>query len=175
MPLEGQAVRWVWVISGRTFLLLLPDYYSHFSSVARSCPTLCDPMDCSMPGFPVRHRLPELAQTHVHWVGDAIHIILFSVFPFSSRPQSFPASGFFPVSQFFASGSQSTGVSASVSVLPINIKDWFPLGLNSLISLQSKGLSGVFSNTTAQKYQFFCDQPSLRSKSHIHRWLLEKP
>ena len=95
--------------------------------------------------------------------------------PFSSCLQSFPASGSFPVSQLFASGSQSTGVSASASVLPRNIQDWFPLGLNGLISLQSKGFSRVISNTTVQKHQFFGAQPSLWSNSHIHTWLLENP
>ena len=98
-----------------------------------------------------------------------------SVVPFSSCLQSFPASGCFPVSQFFASGSQSTRVSASASVLPMNIQGWFPLGLTVLISLQSKGLSRVFSNTTVQKHQFFGAQLSLWSNSHIHTWPLEKP
>ena len=94
--------------------------------------------------------------------------------PFSSCPQSFPASGFFPTSQFFASGGQSIGAAASMSVLPMNIQDWFPLGLTALISLQSRGLSRVFSNTTVQKHQFFSAQLSLSSNSHIHTWLLEK-
>ena len=98
-----------------------------------------------------------------------------SVIPFSSCLQSFPASGSFSMSQFFASGGQSIGVSASASVLPMNIQDWFPLGLTDLISLQSKGLSRVFSNTTVQKHQFFSSQSSLWSNSHIHTWLLEKP
>ena len=84
-----------------------------------------------------------------------------SVVPFSSRLQSFPASGSFPMSQFFASGGQSIGVSAWTSVLPMNIQDWFPLGLNGWISLQSKGLSRVFSNTTVEKHQFFSVQLSL--------------
>ena len=89
-----------------------------------------------------------------------------SVIPFSSCLQSFPASGSFPMSQFFASGGQSTGASASPSVLPMNIQDWFPLGMTGLISLQSKGLSTVFSNTTVQKHQFFDTQlygPTLTS------------
>ena len=98
-----------------------------------------------------------------------------SVIPFSSCPQSFPASGSFPVNQFFVSGGQSIGVSVSASVLSMNIQDWFPLGLTGLISLQSKGLSRVFSSTTVQKHQFFSTQLSLWSKSHIHTWLLEKP
>ena len=98
-----------------------------------------------------------------------------SVVPFSSCLQFFPASGFFPVSQFFASGGQIIGVSASASVLPVNIQDWFPLGLTYWISLQSKGLSRVFSNTIVQKHQFFGAQLSSQSNSHIHTWPLEKP
>ena len=96
-----------------------------------------------------------------------------SVVPFSPCLQSFPASGSFPVSHFFASGGQSIGASASASVLPMNIQGWFPLGLTGLISLQSKGLSRVFSNTTVQKHQFFGAQLSLWSNSLIHTWLLE--
>ena len=97
------------------------------------------------------------------------------VVPFSSCLQSFPASGSFPKSQFFTSGGQSIGVSASASVLPMNTQDWFPLGLTGLISLQSKELSRVFSNITFQKPQFFSAQLSLYSNSHIHTWPLEKP
>ena len=97
------------------------------------------------------------------------------VVPFSSRLQSFPASGSFPVSQFFALGGQSIGVSASASVLPMNIQDWFPLGWNGWITLQSKGLSRVFSYTTVLKHQLFRAQLSLWSHSHTHIWLLEKP
>ena len=97
-----------------------------------------------------------------------------SVVPFSSCLQSFPASRSFQKSQFFTSGGQSIGASASASVLPINIQDWFPLGRTSLLSLQSKGLSRVFSNITVQKHQFFGTQLSLWSNSHIHAWLLEK-
>ena len=99
-----------------------------------------------------------------------------SFIPFSSCPQSFPASGSFQMSQVFASGSQSIGASASASVLPVNIlKDWFPLGWTGLISLQSKGLSRVFSNSTAKKHQFFSAQLCLWSNCYIHTWLLEKP
>ena len=96
-----------------------------FSSVAQSCLTLCDPMNRSTPGLPVHHQLLEYTQTHVHRVGDAISpsVISSSVIPFSSCPQSFPASGSFQMSQFFASGGQSIGVSASASVLPMNIQD----------------------------------------------------
>ena len=93
--------------------------------------------------------------------------ISFSVVPLSSRLQSFPASGSFPVSRFFTSGAQSIGVSASASVLPMNIQGWFPLGWTCWISLLSKGLSRVF-NTTVQKHQFFCTQPSLWSNSHLY-------
>ena len=98
-----------------------------------------------------------------------------SVIPFSSCLQSFPGSGSFPRSQFLASGGQSIGVSASASVLPMNIQDWFPLWLTGWISLQSKGLSRVFSNITVQKHKFCGAQLSLSSNSHIHAWLLEKP
>ena len=97
-----------------------------------------------------------------------------SVIPFSSCLQSFPASGSFPMSQFFTLGGQNIGVSASPSVLPMNNQDWFPLGLTGLISLLSNGLSRVFSNSTVQKHQFFSTQPSLRYNSHIHIWLLKK-
>ena len=98
-----------------------------------------------------------------------------SVVPFSSHLQSFPASGSFPMSQLFTSGRQSIGASTSASVLPMNIQDWFPLGLTGLISLQSKGLSRVFSNNTVQKHQFSSAKLSLWSNSLIHTWLLEKP
>ena len=103
-----------------------------------SCVRLWDPMDCSTPEFPVHHQLLKLSQTHVHWVSDATQpshlVILFSSF------QSFPATGSFQMSQFFTSGGQSIGVSASASVLPVNIQSWFPLGLTGWISLQSKKL-----------------------------------
>ena len=101
--------------------------------------------------------------------------ISFSVVPFSSCPQSLPASGSFPMSQLFTWGGQSIGVSASASVLPMNTQDWYPLGWTGWISLQSKGLSGAFSNTTVQKHQFFGTQLSSQSNSHIHTWPLEKP
>ena len=101
--------------------------------------------------------------------------ILSSVIPFSSCPQSLPASGSFPISQLFASGGQSFGVSASASVLPMNTQDLSPLGWTGWISLQSKVLSRLFSNTTVQKHQFFGAQLFSQSNSHIHTWLLEKP
>ena len=120
-----------------------------------------------MPGLPVHQPLPEFTQTHVHWVELVMpfnHLILCR--PLSSRIQSFPASGSFQMSQFFTSGGQSIGVSASESVLPVNIQDWFPLGWIGWIALKSKGLSRVFSNTTVQKHQFFSTQlysPTLTS------------
>ena len=122
------------------------------SSVTQLCPTLCDPMDCSMPGIPVHHQLPELAHScPLSWWRHPI--ISSSVIPFSSCLQSLPASGSFLRSQFFPSGGQNNG--ASALVLPVNIQDWFSLELTGWISLQSKGLSRVFSNTTVQKHQFF--------------------
>ena len=146
-----------------------------FSSVAQSCPTLWDPMNHSTPGLLVHHQLLEFTQTHVHWVGDAIQ---------PSHPLSSPSppalnpsrhQGLFPMSQLFARGGQSIGVSASASVLPMNTQDWSPLGWTDWISLQSKGLSRVFSNTTVQKHQFLGAQLSSQSNSHIHTWPLEKP
>ena len=123
------------------------------------------PMHCSMPGFPVLHYLPEFAQIYVHWVDEAINLTS-SVAPFSSCLLSFPGSGSFPVSQLLAGG-RSIRSPASASVLPMNILGWFPLGLTSLICLQSKGLSRVFSNTTVQRHQFFalsfCYGPTLTS------------
>ena len=124
--------------------------------------------------LPVHHQLPELAQTHVQSSKWCHPTILSSAVPFSSCLQSFPESGSFPVSQFFTIGSQSIGASASALIFPMNTQDWFPLELTGWISLQSKGLSRVFSNTTVQKHQFFSAQLCLWSKSHIHTWLLEK-
>ena len=98
-----------------------------------------------------------------------------SVVPFSSCPQSLPASGSFPVSQLFGWSGQSIEVSASASVLPMNTQDWSSLGWTGWISLKSKGLSRVYSNTTVQKHQFFSTQLSSQSNSHIHTWPLEKP
>ena len=140
-------------------------------SVAQS--SLYNPMDCSMPDFPVLSS-PRACS---NWcpLSRCCHLtISSSVIPFSWL-QSFPAAESFPLSQFFESGGQSIGVSTSASVLSMNIQDWFPLGLTVLISLHSKGLSRVFSNTTVQKHQFFSAQLSLWSNSHIHAWLQEKP
>ena len=128
-----------------------------FSSITQSCLSLCDPMDCSTPGFPVHHQLPELAWTHVHWVGDALQ---------PSHPLSSLSPPAFSLSQHqglfhelaFASSGQGTGVSASI--LPMNIQGWFPLGLTGLVFLQSRD-SRVFSRTTIQKQHFLGTQPSL--------------
>ena len=135
-----------------------------------SCLTLCDPMDCSVPGFLVIHYLPKFAQTRPlsRWCHPAISS---SVIPFSSCLQSFRASGSFPMSQLFSSGSQSIEASASFQWI---FRVDFLLGWTGLISLQSKGLSRAFSNTTVWKHQFFSTQPSLWSNSHICTWLLEK-
>ena len=118
-------------------------------------------MDCSMPGFPVHPLTPGACSNSCPLSCWCHPIISSSEVPFSSRLQSFPASGSFPMSQFFASGGQRIGVSASASVLPMNIQDWFPLRRTGWISLQSKELSRVFSSTTVQKHQFFSAQPSL--------------
>ena len=144
------------------------------SSVTQLSPTLCNSMDCSTPGFPVHHQLQELIQTHVHWVSDAIQ---------PSHPLSSPSPPTFNLSSIRVFSNESVlcirwpiiGTSASASVLPMNSQEWFPLGWTSWISLQSKGLSRVFSNTAVQKHPFFGTQPSLWSNSHIHTWLLEKP
>ena len=135
-------------------------------SVAQSCPTLCDPMNRSTPGLPVHHQLPEFTQTHVHRVGDAIQPShpLSSPSPLALNPSQHQS---FPMSQLFAWGNQSVGVSASASVLPMNTQDW-SLGWTGWISWQSKGLSRAFSNTIVQKHQFFGAQLSSQSNSHIH-------
>ena len=145
-----------------------------FSSVAQSCPTLrphesqhIRPL-CPSPAPGVHTNSRPSSQ----WCHPAISS---SVVPFSSWPQSLPASELFSMSQLFPSGGQSIGVSALASVLPMNTWDWSPLGWTSWISLQSMGLSRVFSNTTVQKHQFFNAQLSSQSNSHIHTWPLEKP
>ena len=134
-----------------------------FSSVQwlSRCRTFCNSMDCSTPGLPIYHQLWEPTQIHVHHVGDAIQPSHPLLSPSPPAFKSFPASGSFPVSRFFTLVGQSIGVSASFSVLPMNIQDSFPLGWTGWISLQSKGLSRVFSNTTVQKHPFFGAQLSL--------------
>jgi len=141
--------------------LYSPKQISEKSSVQLlSCVWLCDPMDHSTPGLPVHHQL--LVYSNSCPLSQWCHpTISSSVIPFTSCPQSFPASGSFQMSQLFASGGQSIGVSASTSVLPMNTQDWSPLEWTGWISLQSKGLSRVFSNTIVQKHQFFGTQLSL--------------
>ena len=120
---------------------------------------------------------PRVHPNSCTWSRCCHPIISSTVVHFSSCLQSFPASGSFQMSQLFASGGQSIGVLASTSVFPMNVQDWSPLAWTGWISLQSKGLSRVFSNTTLQKHQFFSPQlqPSSQSNSHIHSWPLEKP
>ena len=144
-----------------------------FSSVAQSCPTLCNPMNRSTPGLTVRHQLLEFTQTHVHQVGDAIQPShsLSSPSPPAPNPSQHQS---FPVSQLIAWGGQSTRVSALASFLPKNTQGWSPSEWTGWISLQSKGLSRVFSNPTVQKHQFFGAQLSSQSNSNIHIWLREK-
>ena len=141
---------------------------TRFSSVAQSCPTLCDPMNHSTSSPGVHSDSHPSSQ----WCHPTISS---SVVPFSSCPQSLPASGPFPMSQLFTWVGQSTGVSALASFLPKKSQDWSPSEWTGWISLQSKGLSRVFSNTTVQKHQFFGAQLSSQSNSHIHTWPLEKP
>ena len=146
----------------------------YYCSVTQSCPTFCNPMDCSSSCLPVLHYPPEFAEIHVHWVSDAI----WSSHPLSSH--SLPAlnlsqtSGSFPMSPLLTWGGQSIGSSASTSILPMNIQAWFPLRLTRLIFLQSKKLSRVSSSTTFQKHQFYSTRPSLWSNSYIHTRRLEK-
>ena len=135
-------------------------HFNQFSSVAQLSPTLCDPMDCSMPGFPVHHQLLEFTQTHVHRVCDAIQ----PSHPLSSPfPPAFNLSQHQGLFQWVSSSHQvaKIGVSASATVLPMNIQDRFPLGWTGWIPVQFKGLSRVFSSTTVQKHQFFSTQLSL--------------
>ena len=146
-----------------------------FISVAQSCPTLCNPMNCSTPGLPVHHQLLEFTQTHAHRVGDAIQPSHPLLSPSPPAPNPSQHQNSFPKSQLFTWGGQSMGVSTIASVLPMNTQDWSSLEWTGWISLQSKGLSRVFSNTTVQKHQFFSTQLSSQSNFHIHTWLLEKP
>jgi len=143
--------------------------------VTQSCLILWNPMDWSTLGFSVLHHLLELTQTHVHWVSDAIQQSCPLSFPSAFAFKLFQHQGLFQWVVSLLSGGQRIRVSASASVLPMNIQDWFPLGWTGWISLQSRGLSKVISNTTVQKHQFFGAQPSLRSRFHIHAWLLEEP
>ena len=144
-----------------------------FRSVTQSCLTLCDSMNRSRPPCP--SPTPGV-HSDSHPLSPWCHpAISSSVVPFSSCPQSLPASDSFPMSQLFSWGDQSIGISVLASVLPKKSQGWSPSEWTGWISLQSKGLSRVFSNTTVQKHQFFSAQPSLQSNSHIHTWPQEKP
>ena len=153
-----------------SFLIRL---FSSVQSLSHVWP--CDPMNRSTPGLPVHHQLPKFTQTHVHQVGDAIQPSHPLSSPSPPAPNPSQPSGSFPISQLFTWGGQSIGVSASASVLPMKPQDWSPLGWTGWISLESKGLSRVFSNTTVQSINFFGTQHSSQSNSHIHTWPLEKP
>ena len=163
--------------NGRKWPQILDPTVYQFSSVqSLSCVRLCNPMDWSTPGLPVQHQLPEFTQTYAHWVSDSIQPS-HPVVPFFSCLQSFPASGSFQMSQLFASDGQSIGVSALSSVLPMSIQDWFPAVFTGLISLLSKGLSRVLSNSMVQKHQFsafsFLYSPTLISIHDYwknHKW-----
>ena len=161
-----------------TLFLILPDLGDitdlQFSSVAQVCPTLWShELQHARPPCPSPSpRVYPNSCSSSQWCHPTITS---SVVPFSSCPQSFPASRSFQMSQLFAWGGQSIGVLASASVLPMNTQDSSPLGWTYWISLQSKALSRVFSNTTIQKHQFFGAQLSSQSNSHIHTWPLEKP
>ena len=144
-----------------------------FSSVTQSCPTLCDPMNRSTPGLPLHHQLPEFKLMFIELLMPSSHLILCR--PLLLLTPIPPSIRLFPMSQLFTWGGQSIRVSTSTSVLPKNTQDWSPLEWTGWISLQCKGLSRVFSNTTVQKHQFFGTQPSSQSNFHIHTWLLEKP
>ena len=156
---------WYWQIDFKVHSI-------QFNSVTQSCPTLCDPMNRSMPGLPVHHQLPEFTQTHVHRVSDAIQ---------PSHPLSSPFPPAPNPSQHQSFSNESTlcmrwpkSWSFSFSIVPFKEQGWSPLEWTGWMSLQSKGLSKVF-NTTVQKHQFFGAQPSSQSNSHIHTWPLEKP
>ena len=149
-----------------------------FSSVQFSCSVMSD----SLHSHEMQHTRPPCPSPTPGVYSDSCPLsrwchltISSSVVPFSSCLESFTAWGSFQMSQLFTSDGQNIGVSASISVLPMNIQDWFPLGWTGWISLQSKGLSRVFSDTTVQKHQFLSAQLSSQSNSHIHTGLLEKP
>ena len=175
--MESQSRTWLSESATTTATLLLSSQLNsrwvQFSSVAQSCPTLWNPMDCSTPFFPVHHQLPELAQTHVHWVGDAIQ---------PSHPLLSPSPPAFNLFQHQGDAFHwVTSLHQVAKVLQLQHQsfqwifrtDFLPDGLGLI--LQSNGLSRVFSNTTVQKHQFSGTQLSLWSNSHIHTWILEKP
>ena len=154
----------LWILSSLLFLNVIYAWHLvatsvQFSSVTQSCPTLCDPMNRSMPGLSVHHQLLEFTQTHIHRVSDAIQPSHPLLSPSSPAPNPSHHQTLLQ-SQLFTWGGQRTGVSALASFLPKKSQGWSPLEWNGWISFQSKGLSRVFSNTTVQKYQFFGAQPS---------------
>ena len=175
-PIIGKTQKWYstpsWLFFKRLFTLFIsPDISVCCCSVTKSCLTLCDPMNYSTSGFPVLHYLPEFAKTHVCWVGDANQ---------PSHPLSSPSPSAFSLSQHqglfqWVSSSSQVAKVFSFSISPFNEYSGFPSEWTGWISLQSKGLSRVFSNTTVQKHQVFGAQPFLLSSSHIHTWLLGKP
>ena len=167
---------WVSICLGITGVYLSRNFHLsfQFSSVAHSCPTL-RPHESQHARPPCPSPSPGVHSDSCPsspWCHTAISS---SVIPFSSCPPSLPASESFPMSQFFVWGGQSTGASALASFLPKKSQGWSPSKWTGWISLQSKGLSRVFSNTTVQKHQFFGAQPSSQSNSNIHTWPLEKP
>ena len=167
----------IFIFVAITMCQTLSSHFSsvQFSSVAQLCPALCSPMNCSTSRPPCPSPTPGVHSNSCsssQWCHPAISS---SVIPFSSCPQPLPASESFPMSQLFTSGGQSTGVAASASFLPKKSQGWSPSEWTGWISLQSKGLSRVFSNTTIQKHQFFGAQLSSQSNSRIHTWPQEKP
>ena len=171
-PSTGEYVNNMWFVLTTEYYLAISSV--QFSSIAQSCPTLCDPMNCSTPGLPVHHQLRRsLRLTSIESVMPSGHLILCR--PLLLLPPSPPASESFPMSQLFTWGGRSTGVSALASFLPKKSQGWSPSEWTGWISLQSKALSRVFSNTTVQMHQFFGAQPSSQSNSHIHTWPQEKP
>ena len=152
------------------YIITLTLHVIQFSSVTQSCPTLCDHMNCSTPGHPVHHQFPESTQTHVHWVGDAIQ---------PSHPLFSPSPPAPNCSQHQDLFKWDSSLHEVAKVLEFQLQhqslDWSPLGWTRWISLQLKGFSRVFSNTTVQKHQFFGAQLSSQSNSCIHTWPLEKP
>ena len=176
MKTVGLSVQTGWTLDNKRTVIVEPILFKNFqfSSVTQSCPTLW-PHEPQHARPPCPSPTPGVYPNSCPWSRWCHPSISSSVVPFSSFPQSFPVSGSFQMSQLFASGGQSIGISASTSVLPMNTQDWSALRWTGWISLKSKGLSRVFSNITVQKHQFFCTQLSLQSNSHIHTRLLEKP
>ena len=181
IDLYKKLITWhtLYVTSGMTIIayqtVIIFIYPVQFSSIIQPCPILCNPMNCSRPGLPVHHQLPASTQTNVHWVSDAIQPShsLSSLSPPAPNPSLHQS--LFQWVNSLHEVAKVFGVSALASFLPRNTQGWSPLEWTGWISLQSKGLSRVFSNTTVQKHQFFGAQLSSQSNSHIHTRPLEKP